>query len=248
MAGNKCAKCNKLFNAPSKLERHKNKKNSCSIHKIEYKCDICNVKFLSPAQQKIHENTNKHLNNLYNYIPSSNDSTTNQDLKNSNKELNNRIQNLEVENNNLNNIIQNLEAENNNLNNKIINLEIENQNTVNELNTQIKHLEVENNNLKNNQKLHPDYESIYIIHSAQHVNTNVYKIGRTENINARRVNYPSGSDLLYSFSCKDAKTVENTILDYLKNNKETFKLMDFGREYFQCDLKDLRNAVLKFID
>ena len=149
--------------------------------------------------------------------------------------------NLEVEN-------DNLEVNNNNLNNKMINLEIENQNTINELNTRIKYLEVENNNLKNNQKLHPDYESIYIIHSAQHVNTNIYKIGRTENINARRVNYPSGSDLLYSFSCKDAKTVENTILDYLKSDKETFKLMDFGREYFQCDLKDLRNAVLKFID
>lgn len=162
-------------------------------------------------------------------------------LENKNKELKDKI--FEFENK-----IINLEIKNQNLNNKMINLEIENQNTVNELNTRIKHLEVENINLKNNQKLHPDYESIYIIHSAQHINTNIYKIGCTENINARRVNYPSGSDLLYSFSCKDAKTVENTILYYLKNNKETFKLMDFGREYFQCDLKDLRNAVLKFID
>jgi regulator of replication initiation timing len=137
------------------------------------------------------------------------------------------------------------------LENKITNLNNENQNlknTVNELNNEIKHLNIENQNLKNNQSLHADYESIYIIHSAQHVNTNIYKIGRTYDIGKRHAQYPDGSKLLYSFCCKYSKTVENLILDYLKLDKQTFKLMDFGREYFQCNLKDLRNAVLQFVD
>jgi hypothetical protein len=238
-----CNLCNKLFPTPSKLYAHKNRKNPCNAPKTDLNCNLCNVEFKCIYDKLRHENTNKHLNNFLNNKNDSNDlkNKDNKILDNKNKELKDKIFELE-------NKMINLEVNNNNLNNKMINLEIENQNTVNELNTRIKHLEVENINLKNNQKLHPDYESIYIIHSAQHVNTNIYKIGRTENINARRVNYPSGSDLLYSFSCKDAKTVENTILDYLKINKETFKLMDFGREYFQCNLKDLRNAVLKFID
>jgi hypothetical protein len=54
--------------------------------------------------------------------------------------------------------------------------------------------------------------------------------------------------LLYSFCCKNSTLIENKILDYLKLDKQTFKLMDFGREYFQYNLKDLRNAVLQFID
>ena len=237
-----CNLCNKLFKYESDFIRHQSRKTLCNIPKEKLECELCNLYFNCKTELVRHENTNKHLIKLSN-------NKNAQDLKNKennildtqNKELKNKIFKLE-------NKMINLEVENDNLNNKMINLEVENQNTVNELNTRIKHLEVENINLKNNQKLHPDYESIYIIHSAQHVNTNIYKIGRTENINARRVNYPSGSDLLYSFSCKDAKTVENTILDYLKINKEIFKLMDFGREYFQCNLKDLRNAVLKFID
>ena len=223
-----CPKCKKTFPTPSKLMMHKNRKNPCDQLIKKYKCDYCTIDFNCNAEYLRHEKTNKHLNKLLNNEEIKDlKNEENIILDNENKELKNRIFELE---------------------NKIFNLEIENQNTVNELNTTIKHLEVENNNLKNNQKLHPDFESIYIIHAGQHINTNIYKIGRTCNIGKRHAQYPDGSDLLYSFCCKDAKTVENTILDYLKSDKETFKLMDFGREYFQCNLKDLRNAVLQFVD
>lgn len=122
------------------------------------------------------------------------------------------------------------------------------ENKINNLENEIKYLNIENQNLKNNQSLHADYESIYIIHPSQHANNNIYKIGRTYDIGRRHAQYPDGSKLLYSFCCKDSKTVENLILDFLKLDKQTFKLMDFGREYFQCNLKDLRNAVLQFVD
>ena len=241
-----CPKCKKTFPTPSKLMMHKNRKNPCDQLIKKYKCDYCTIDFNCNAEYLRHEKTNKHLNKLLNNEEIKDlKNEENIILDNENKELKNRIFELE-------NKIFNLEIENQNtvneLNTTIKHLEVENQNTVNELNTTIKHLEVENNNLKNNQKLHPDFESIYIIHAGQHINTNIYKIGRTCNIGKRHAQYPDGSDLLYSFCCKDAKTVENTILDYLKSDKETFKLMDFGREYFQCNLKDLRNAVLKFID
>jgi hypothetical protein len=60
----KCFKCNKEFKYESKLNEHKNRKVSCDTPKKEYKCNLCSVKFISLAQQKIHENTKKHINNI----------------------------------------------------------------------------------------------------------------------------------------------------------------------------------------
>lgn len=247
-----CFNCKKIFKYNSEFIRHKNRKLACNQPKKEYKCNVCNVKFISPAQQQIHENTKKHLYNTNNqdeFIGVDIDANKNTaDLI----DYNNKIQTLESIITNLNNQVNELNNNVvNNLNNKIKNLDNVNlnlNNKITNLNNEIKHLNIENQNLKNNQSLHAGYESIYIIHAGQHVNTNIYKIGRTCNINARRIQYPDGSKLLYSFCCKNSKTVENLILDYLKLDKQTFKLMDFGREYFQCNLKDLRNAVLQFVD
>jgi DNA-directed RNA polymerase subunit RPC12/RpoP len=243
MVDYKCLKCKKSFNSPSKLERHKNIKNPCDKIKEQLKCDICNVKFARPAEQARHEKTDKHINNynkIYNQDECIDTVKNDDDLA----EYNNKIQTLDNIIKNLNNMVNELNNKNQNLNNMVNEMNIVNQS----LNNEIKHLNIENQNLKNNQSLHADYESIYIIHPSQYANTNIYKIGRTFDIGKRHAQYPDGSKLLYSFCCKDSKTVENLILDYLKLDKQTFKLMDFGREYFQCDLKDLRNAVLQFID
>ena len=60
----KCLKCNKEFKYESKLKEHKNRKIPCNNPKKEYKCDICNVKFICPAEQARHEKTKKHINNI----------------------------------------------------------------------------------------------------------------------------------------------------------------------------------------
>lgn len=181
-----CNKCGKGFPTPSKLDTHKNRKTSCDEPKPYLKCDLCDVKFIRPAEKLRHENTKKHIENLNTKLDD------NFNLKNNNI----RITNLENINSILNNINTNF------------------KNTINDLENKIKHLEV----------------------------------GRTGNIRRRHGQYPPGSELLYSFSCKDSKTIENLILNYLEDNTELFNQVDFGREYFQCELKDLKNVVLKFVD
>ena len=64
MADYKCNKCQKIFNSPSKLERHKNNKIPCNKPKEDLKCDICNINFVRPSHKKIHEKTKKHINNV----------------------------------------------------------------------------------------------------------------------------------------------------------------------------------------
>ena len=60
----KCVKCNKEFKFESELNRHKNRKIPCDAPKREYKCEICKVKFICPAEQIRHEKTKKHINNI----------------------------------------------------------------------------------------------------------------------------------------------------------------------------------------
>jgi DNA-directed RNA polymerase subunit RPC12/RpoP len=62
----KCNKCNKEFPSPSKLNKHKTRKNPCDKIKEELKCQYCNVSFTRPAEKLRHEKTNKHINNYNN--------------------------------------------------------------------------------------------------------------------------------------------------------------------------------------
>ena len=234
--------CKKLFPTPSKLNAHKNRKNPCGTQKKIIKCDICNIAFVRLAHKITHENTKKHFDNA----------SLNADLKNNQKttleaindELKSKINDLDTKNDELKSINSNLSNKINNLDTKNDELKSVNSN----LSNKIKNLEIEIQNLKNDNEIHPNNESIYIIHSAQHINTNIYKIGRTKNIIKRISGYPKGSKILYTYYCINSKLIESNIITYLKNTTDEFnQIIECGREYFQCDLSNLNNAIIKFL-
>ena len=237
----KCIKCNKVFPTPSKLEVHKNRKNSCNEIKKKLECNICNVKFKCPFDQNKHENTTKHI---YNIQQSNINNNVECDIKQA--ELNDKILILEKENNNLKTENNNLKTENNNLKTENNNLKIENNNLINQINI----LNISNQILKNNQKIHNSKEYIYILHCAQHINENIYKIGRTNNIIKRFNQYPKGSELLFTITCNNSKLIENNILDSLKNNSKYIHYKESGNEYFKCELEylkmDIQNIINKY--
>ena len=217
----KCLKCNKEFKYNSEFERHKNKKIPCNEPKKEYKCNICNVKFISPAQQQIHENTKKHITNI-------------------NKE--NRISLEETQQAELNKLKEEntkLKEELNKLKESLENKELDNLK-----------LKKENKILKNSEKVeHKD--QIYIIHERTFVelNVNVYKIGRTNNIERRFKEYAKGSKLVFLIACKDSCESELKILNYLKNNSDRYiQEKEYGMEYFRCDLKELQRDVISLVE
>jgi len=224
----KCIKCNKIFKYESDLNRHKDRKTSCDIKK-ELKCISCNVSFTCPYNQKIHEKTQKHINN-YNEINNISNNNLNK----------NELENVELRENNLNlkNEIKSLKLENLELKEKNLNLKNE-----------IESLKLENLELKSTNKLHNKLEYIYIIHPIQCINLNIYKIGRTNNIINRHKQYPKGSELLFTIPCDNSKILEQEILTYCKNNINYEQIKKYGNEYFKCDINllisDIQNLILK---
>ena len=221
----KCLNCNKEFTYESEYNRHKSRKTNCNNIKTNLECKICNVNFKWPADKKRHEKTKKHKSNI------------NKDKLV--EEINN---NVELEE------IANLKIKNIELENKIKKLEIDKNNKILELENKIKKLEIDNQYLKNNTKIHNNNEYIYIIHPAQCINMNIYKIGRTKNIINRFRQYPKGSELLFSISCKNSSLIESKILSYLRDNKNYINAKEHGLEYFQCNLDILKNDIQKIIN
>jgi GNAT superfamily N-acetyltransferase len=63
---NKCELCEKTFEFPYLLKRHKDNKTPCNIKKIDYKCDICKSDFKHKSDLERHEKTKKHITNITN--------------------------------------------------------------------------------------------------------------------------------------------------------------------------------------
>jgi hypothetical protein len=215
----KCFKCNKEFQYESKLNEHNSRKTLCDKIKTELKCDICNIFFKCPYNQKIHETTKKHILNVNNYTVNSNNK-----LPLDYKDLQNKLDTIILKNNELLN-------KNNDLQNKLDTIILKNNELLNE-----------NKLLKLNSNINLDHhEQIYIIHERTFVelNTNIYKIGKTKNIKNRLNGYTKGSKLLFTIACKDCTESENKILNFLKNNDKYIHAKEYGNEYFQCNLQDL---------
>lgn len=65
---NKCNLCEKTFEYPYLLERHKNNKKSCNKPKESYNCEICKTNFYHKSHLDIHNATDKHMKNYNSYI------------------------------------------------------------------------------------------------------------------------------------------------------------------------------------
>ena len=220
MVDYKCINCNKIFNSPSKLERHSNIKTPCNKEKKELKCELCNVTFKRPKEQERHEKTKKHIDNK---MVKSNDNKMDKD---------NEIINYKYEFNKLNQNYNLLLNENKNLTEKLNKLLLENNLLKTNLNKNLEH-----------------HEQIYIIHERTFVelNANIYKIGKTKNIKNRLNGYSKGSKLLFSIACKNCTESEKHILNFLKEDKKYMHAKEYGNEYFQCNLDDLISDIYNLI-
>ena len=65
---NKCKLCEKEFEYPYLLERHKNNKKSCNKIKESYNCEICKSNFDHKSHLNIHNTTDKHIKNYNIYV------------------------------------------------------------------------------------------------------------------------------------------------------------------------------------
>ena len=82
---------------------------------------------------------------------------------------------------------------------------------------------------------------IYILKLREHVKNKekIFKVGRTENIKNRIRQYPKGSVLLYTIYTENIIEKEKKILKELSDKIK----LDYGLEYFGCDLAYIRNII-----
>ena len=183
-----------------------------------YNCLICNSNFNYESDFLRHEKTKKHIIN------------SNKENLNKSAHADNTKQNEEIER----------------LKEKLKQLDLENK----KAEEQLKKLELENKILKESDREVDHSDQIYIIHERTFVqlNVNIYKIGRTKNIERRFKEYTKGSKLLFLITCKNSIESESKILNYLKENKEKYKQeISYGFEYFRCNLEELQNDITRLI-
>lgn len=89
-----------------------------------------------------------------------------------------------------------------------------------------------------------NYGFIYVLIEREFINNgqNIYKIGRTNQINLRRFrNYPKGSKLLFYMKCfnRNSISIENDIMNDLKKSEYIKQKNDIGKEYFEGNLKKI---------
>jgi hypothetical protein len=91
------------------------------------------------------------------------------------------------------------------------------------------------------------YHYIYLLQEREFLNTDIFKVGRTCQVDFRRFNsYPKDSKLVSYVTVKDSIKMEKIILDDFKRQ---FKLRsDVGREYFQGDSMLMIKNIMKVVE
>ena len=80
---------------------------------------------------------------------------------------------------------------------------------------------------------------VYIIQLREHLNTNIFKYGMTNNsMQDRMKNYPKGSQIITTYKCKNTFNcdIEKVIQ---KRFNEKFINKDLGKEYVECDYYEM---------
>ena len=91
-------------------------------------------------------------------------------------------------------------------------------------------------------------EGLYLIHTREFISTNkeIYKIGRSSNIENRVRNYPNGSKILLAIINKNSIQCEK---DLIKKFKITFTQKQFyGNEYFEGNKYKMVNMMCNYIN
>ena len=80
----KCELCQKVFEFPYLLERHKNRKKPCNIINNKFDCKLCNISFDHKSRLDTHNKTKKHINNYNIHVENMNitNNTTNYNIHN----------------------------------------------------------------------------------------------------------------------------------------------------------------------
>jgi hypothetical protein len=90
-------------------------------------------------------------------------------------------------------------------------------------------------------------EGIYLIHTREFIksNENIYKIGRSNNIECRIRNYPKGSNVLFIMKCKNSTLCEDNLINLFK--KKFIQSKYYGNEYFEGDEDLMIDEIYKYL-
>ena len=94
-----------------------------------------------------------------------------------------------------------------------------------------------------------DEGCIYLLIEREFIksNENVYKLGRTQqNDNKRLKQYPKGSKLIFQINCDNHKNIEHVLLNMF--DCEFINRKDIGREYYEGNSKKMILKILSVID
>ena len=89
-------------------------------------------------------------------------------------------------------------------------------------------------------------EGIYIIYIREFISTNknIYKIGRSNDIENKLRNYPKGSRIMFATSCDNSIKYEK---DLIKIFKTKFTSTEFGNRYFEGDVDDMKDIIYNYL-
>lgn len=92
------------------------------------------------------------------------------------------------------------------------------------------------------------FQFLYIIQEREFIrlNENIFKIGKTKQLNLRRfAAYPKNSNLLFYTICSDIDNIEKYIIRDFKQN--FIHRIEFGNEYFEGEFIEMRMNMINII-